>query len=119
MLRLAGDISGPPPLSQLPPYVFYAYNLTHSLLVWTFAFSLVWLIAQRAPWLLLAWLLHIVCDIPTHATSYFPTPFLWPFTTPFVNGFPWNTPRFIAANYAVLTMVYAGLFFYVRQKQSR
>ncbi len=74
-LRLVGKISGPPPLTLLPPYVFYAYNLTHSLMVWAVAFFLLWEQTKKPPWLLSAWLLHILCDIPTHASSYFPTPF--------------------------------------------
>jgi hypothetical protein len=63
-------------------------------------------------------LLHILCDIPTHAASYFPTPFLWPFPTPFVNGVPWSTPWFMAANYGTMFIVYCGLFFYFRRKKT-
>jgi membrane-bound metal-dependent hydrolase YbcI (DUF457 family) len=74
--RLVGKISGPPALTLLPPYVFHAYNITHSLVVWAVAFFLLWLLTKKPPWLLGAWLLHILCDIPTHAASYFPTPFL-------------------------------------------
>ena len=33
-MRLAGEVSGPPALAILPPYLFYAYNITHSLVVW-------------------------------------------------------------------------------------
>jgi hypothetical protein len=62
-----------------------------------------------------AWLLHILCDIPTHASSYFPTPFLWPFPTPYVNGIPWFTPWFMAMNYAALSAGYGVLFFYFRR----
>ena len=118
LLRLAGEISGPPAFSILPAYVFYAYNLTHSLVVWAIAFSLLWLFIKRPPWLFGAWLLHILCDIPTHATSYFPTPFLWPFPTPFVNGISWATPEFLVANYSCLIVVYTGIFLYSRKKQS-
>jgi membrane-bound metal-dependent hydrolase YbcI (DUF457 family) len=118
MLRLAGRISGPPALSILPAYVFHAYNLTHSLVVWTIAFSFVWLVLRQPPWVLGAWLLHILCDIPTHATSYFPTPFLWPFPTPFVNGVSWATPKFLIANYSCLIVVYAGMFLYFRKNKA-
>jgi hypothetical protein len=111
-LRLAGEVSGPPALSILPPYVFYAYNVTHSLLVWAAVFALLWLGSKSPPWLLGAWLLHILCDIPTHTERYFPTPFLWPFPTPFVNGIPWSTPGLLAANYTTLVTVYAATFFY-------
>jgi len=108
--RLAGSISGPPAQTLLPPYVFHAYNLTHSLIVWTAAFFLLWQLTKNPPWLLFAWLLHILGDIPTHVMSYFPTPFLWPFPTPFVEGIPWSTPWFMAASYGTMFMVYGGLF---------
>ena len=116
--RLAGAISGPPELSILPAYVFHAYNVTHSLVVWLVAFFLLWLMLKNPPWLLGAWLLHILCDIPTHATSYFPTPFLWPITTPVVNGISWASPEFIIANYACLIAVYSVIYLYLRKRGS-
>jgi hypothetical protein len=63
-----------------------------------------------------AWALHIVCDIPTHGTDYFPTPFLWPLATPFVDGLTWATPEFMIANYACIAGVYAGMFVYARRR---
>ena len=65
------------------------------------------------------WALHIVCDILTHATSYFPTPFLWPLPTPFVNGVSSATREFMATNYALLFLVYAAVIFYLRRKTIR
>lgn len=115
-LRLVGNISGPPPLTSLPLYVFQAYNLTHSLVIWAVAFVLLWQLMKKTPWLLSAWLLHILSDIPTHASSYFPTPFLWPFSTPFVNGIPWSTPWFMAVNYGSLFAGYFVLLCYHRGK---
>jgi len=56
--------------------------------------------------------------IPTHATDYFPTPFLWPLPTPFVDGISWATPEFVAANYGALLNVYIVVFFYVRKRKS-
>jgi membrane-bound metal-dependent hydrolase YbcI (DUF457 family) len=114
--RVLGNISGPPALASLPPYVFHAYNFTHSVIVWAVTFSLLWALFKKPPWLLAAWLLHIVCDIPTHVTSYFPTPFLWPLPTPFVDGVPWSTPWLMAANYAALLMVYCWLVVQCRRK---
>jgi membrane-bound metal-dependent hydrolase YbcI (DUF457 family) len=116
-LRMTGHLSGPPPLSLLPSYVFQAYSITHSLVVCAVSFFLIWLVKRNPPWLLLAWALHIACDIPTHTTRYFPTPFLWPFSTPFVNGVSWATPAFLAANYACLTFAYAGIFFYLHRRR--
>ena len=117
-LRLMGEISGPPALTVLPPYVFHAYNVTHSLIVWAVACFLLWQLTKKPPWLLAAWLLHIICDIPTHAASYFPTPFLWPFPTPFVNGISWSTPWFMAANYASMLIVYCCLFLYFNRRSN-
>ena len=113
-MRLAGEISGPPALSILPSYVFYAYNITHSLIICSIVLAALWLIMKKPPWILGAWLLHIVCDIPTHAASYFPTPFLWPFPTPFIDGIPWSTPRFMTANYTAILLTYSALFFCLR-----
>src|SRR3990172_8632028 len=45
--RLAGEISGPPPFALLPAYVFYAYNVTHSLVVWSAVFFLLWRLRKR------------------------------------------------------------------------
>jgi hypothetical protein len=111
--RLAGEISGPPPLAILPGYVFYAYNFTHSLIVCSVTFFLLWALLKSPPWLLAPWALHIVCDVPTHGTSYFPTPFLWPLPTPLVDGISWATPRFMAANYSALLITYIVMLFYV------
>ena len=116
--RLLGNISGPPALASLPPYVFHAYNFTHSLVVWALALLLLWALIKKPPWLLAAWLLHILCDIPTHVASYFPTPFLWPLPTPFVNGVPWSTPWLMVTNYAALIVVYARVAVYCRARDS-
>ena len=115
--RLAGEISGPPALSILPAYVFHAYNLTHSFVIWSMAFVLLWFLARTPPWIWAAWGLHIICDIPTHATSYFPTPFLWPFSTPFVDGFSWATREFLIANYAALVTAYGVMVLYLRKRR--
>ena len=117
-LRLAGEVSGPPALTLLPPYVFHAYNVTHSLLVCAAVFCVLWLATKNPPWLLAAWLFHIVCDIPTHTESYFPTPFLWPLPTPFVNGIPWSTPWVMLANYTSMIIVYSSMFFYLHKRST-
>jgi hypothetical protein len=113
--RLLHGPSGPPPLSALPDYLFAAYNVTHSLVVWAFFFALFWAALRRFPWVGLAWGLHIVCDIPTHNMKFFPTPYLWPLRTPFFNGISWATPWFMAANYASLAAVYLAVLYYARR----
>lgn len=114
--RLAGEVSGPPPLSSLPEFLFHAYNWTHSLPVWTALFVVIWAIVRAPPWVFLAWGLHVLCDIPTHSSRYFPTPYLWPFPTPIVEGIPWASPWFMIPNYMVLLGVYCTVFAYARKR---
>lgn len=116
-LRLAGKISGPPALSSLPPYVFVTYNIGHSLVIAALAFGFSWCLTKQPPLLLIPWPLHILCDIPTHSAKYFPTPFLWPFRTPFVDGIPWSTPWFMLVNYAAIIAVYSVLLLRIRSKR--
>ncbi len=113
--RILGEFSGPPPISILPDFVFHAYNLTHSLLVWSVLFGLIWVWRRYPPWVFLAWGLHILCDIPTHSSAYFPTPYLWPFPTPFVQGISWATGWFMATNYTALLLAYIVLLVYRRR----
>ncbi|MFQ5849243.1 MAG: hypothetical protein ACE5JU_01490 [Candidatus Binatia bacterium] len=112
--RLLGKISGPPPIAILPDFVFYTYNLTHSLVIWSVLFALIWALSKHRPWVFLAWGLHILCDIPTHTSAYFPTPYLWPFPTPYFEGISWATRWFMLTNYTALLVVYIGLFAYRR-----
>ena len=69
-----------------------------------------WKLWGRDAWPIGAWGLHILCDIPTHSTRFFPTPYLWPFHTPFINGLPWARPTFMIANYSLILLTYLILF---------
>ena len=66
----------PPDPSIIPAFVYHAYNVTHSLVVWLAVSLIVWRLGKRWPWILGAWALHVLCDIPTHSTRFFPTPYL-------------------------------------------
>ena len=136
LMRL-GDISrrwtagrmGPPEAHTIPEFVYHAYNITHSLLVWVamFLVALYFLsLRKRTPLLrysdtslpllpFLAWPLHILCDIPTHSTRFFPTPFLWPFPTTFFNGTSWGNKTFMIANYSAIAVAYLGYFLWKRR----
>jgi len=98
--------SGP---TGFPPYVYGAYNVTHSLVVWTVVAVTIWLFKNEVFWIWCAWGLHVCCDIPLHETSFFPTPYLWPFKTQFVNGVYWGHPWLIVVNYTALTITYTCL----------
>jgi glucose/arabinose dehydrogenase len=106
-----------PALDAIPHFVFTAYRLTHSLVMWTAVFLILWAIFRRPVWVFGAWALHILCDIPTHSTRYFPTPFLWPFSTPYVNGTPWSRPWFMITNYGLLIFGFAFLALRKRKSQ--
>lgn len=57
----------------------------------------------RTLWLpLLGWWSHLVIDVFTHSTAFFPTPILYPFTERGFDGLAWNTPWFMVLNYVSL-----------------
>ena len=97
---------GPPAISTLPKWLFAAYNMTHSFVMFIFVFILVYLITKKWFWPLTAWAIHIVTDIPTHSTRFFPTPFLWPSSDYVFNGISWATPWFMLLDYSALLIVF-------------
>ncbi|MBS3168569.1 hypothetical protein J4216_05560 [Candidatus Woesearchaeota archaeon] len=107
---------GKPPLETLPEYVFIAYNITHSLVIFLIVFGLIYIISKKIPWVLGGWLLHIFIDIPTHTRDYFPTPFLWPISSFTLNGISWANPWFIIINYGLLIIIFAYLFIKYRKR---
>ncbi len=100
---------GPPSSAIIPAYVYHAYDVTHSLVMWSFICVLLWKILKRIPRVIFAWGLHILCDIPLHDLRFFPTPYLWPFSTPFVDGMPWGRGWFMLVNYASIAITYVIL----------
>lgn len=97
---------GPPPISTFPKWLFAAYNMTHSLIVFLVVFILIYTITKKWFWPLSAWTIHILIDIPTHSTRFFPTPFLWPFSDYVFNGISWATPWFMVVNYSSLLTLF-------------
>lgn len=126
IMTVLGLASGPewgrgvPLESAIPPYVHSLYNITHSFFIFAVVFGLVYLI-RRKPFLpMLAWPLHIIVDIPTHSTSFFPTPFLWPFLDNVrVNGIPWSHPIIFIPNLVLLAVVYFWFFYYKPRERRR
>jgi hypothetical protein len=95
---------------QSPPYsniVDMLYNISHSLIIFSLVFLIVWLIFRKPIWIMLGWLLHILIDIPTHLIGYFPTPFLWPISNFKINGLIyWREPAFMIIDIVLLIIVY-------------
>jgi hypothetical protein len=124
---LTGDASFAPPSEGRPPSLGSPemlllaerlYNVSHSLIVFALVFGVIWFIRKKPLWELGGWSFHILCDIPTHAREFFPTPVFWPIASWTVDGYPWGKPWFIATNYALLTLVSLGVWYWKRRKTS-
>lgn len=93
-------------MSQIPHFVSVLYNYTHSFIIFLTVFILVWILRRKPQWLLGAWGLHILVDIPSHAASFFPTPFLWPLSNYHVNGIYWGNPIIFFLNWGLILLAY-------------
>jgi len=114
--EIHGFTSGPPDPSAIPSYVSSFYNITHSLVIFSLVFLVVWLIQRKPVLELLAWPLHVLVDIPTHSAEFFPTPFLWPISEFHVNGVSWGHPYIFFPNVIFLAVIYIW-YFYFRKKE--
>jgi hypothetical protein len=102
----------PLPRPVIPAYVHHAYNVTHSLVIWVVLMALALYFFKRKGWVMGAWGLYILCDIPLHSTRFFPTPYLWPLSTPFVNGASWANASFMLWNYGCILATYLLIWLY-------
>ncbi|MCC6197235.1 MAG: metal-dependent hydrolase [Burkholderiales bacterium] len=98
----------------LPPIVkeltHHLHCIGHSAIVAGAVTLVVW--RMRRNWLipLLGWWLHIVIDVFTHSLDYYPSPVLYPITYRGFDGVAWNTPTFMALNYAFLAATWIWLW---------
>jgi hypothetical protein len=107
------------PVAGRPPRMGLAwdlYQVSHSLFVFSAVFGLVWLIRRRPALELLGWPLHILIDIPTHTLRFFPTPFLWPVSSYYVDGVSWANRWFMLVNYSAIAAVYLVLWWTGRRQ---
>ncbi len=102
--------TGKPDLHEIPAYVSNLYDITHSFVIFLAVFGIVWLIRKKPLWEMLAWPFHIFLDLFTHSTSFFPTPYLWPFSYVPIDGIPWSTPIIFFTNAFFLVLLYAVYF---------
>lgn len=70
-----------------------------------------WIIIGKFPWALLGWAIHIIIDIPTHKTDFYPTPFLWPLSNKIIEGYAWASRDFMTFNIMALIMAYILLLY--------
>jgi hypothetical protein len=71
------------------------------------AFLVVWAIRKRPVWELGAWGLHVLVDVPTHSSSFFPTPVFWPLFSWKFDGWQWMNLAILVPNYVLLSLCYA------------
>jgi hypothetical protein len=102
---------GPPNPHEIPSYVYTLYNVSHSFLTAFLVFGIVWFVYKKPMFELLAWPLHILVDIPTHSSEFFPTPFLWPLSDFTVNGISWGQPVIFIPNVVLLIGLYVWFFY--------
>lgn len=99
---------------QSSPYlniIEMLYSISHSLIIFSAVFLLIWLIFKKPVWIMFGWLLHILIDIPTHKIEHFATPFLWPISNFKIDGLIyWREPLFMIVDIVLLIVVYGILF---------
>jgi len=131
-VQWAGHHFGFPPslawIGDLPPKL---YHISHSLVVFTAVFVIVWTIRRRLArknpsrsgrpyYELFGWMLHILIDIPSHAASFYPTPFLWPVSSyKFLYGVSWANPTYMVINYSLLAIVWIWIIINAYRMKSK
>lgn len=110
---------GAPPLEIMPPWVFFLYDLGHSLIIFAFFYIFIGRYSRKAAYCSLAWFLHILIDIPTHSADYFPTRFLYPFSDFIVDGWSWNSPVIWFPNLVLLLILYSAFIFASLQRKKK
>lgn len=109
---------GRPDGASIPAYVYQLYSFSHSLVIFAAVFAIAWIFFKKPQWVLGAWGLHILIDIPSHDASFFPTPFLWPLSDFHVNGINWGNPIIFFPNLALLVLAYsAWIFVYLNKRR--
>ncbi len=101
---------GPPDPNAIPVFVSTLYSITHSLVIFALIFLLVWFARKNPLWELGAWGLHILIDIPSHSSDFFPTPFLWPISDFIINGIRWSNPAIYYPNLILLLVIYLWIW---------
>lgn len=108
---------GKPDLASIPQYILTIYDFSHSLVIFSAFFALLWFLGYKHfAKLTLAWPLHILIDIPTHDSTFFPTPFLWPISDFHIDGVSWGQPMIFIPNVILLLGLY--LYWYIQTRKN-
>lgn len=115
---MPGWENGHPNITDFPLFAQTLYNITHSLVTFTFVFVLLGITARKPLWVVAVWGLHILIDIPTHSLALFPTPFLWPISDFKVDGIGWDNALILTIDVVLLIISYS-LWLYPRFRRRR
>lgn len=72
-----------------PAWMYPLHHAAHSLPTALTITALTWLRTGELPRWCLAWLVHILIDIPTHSRQYWAPQYLWPLSDQTVDGVSW------------------------------
>jgi hypothetical protein len=109
---IPGWENGHPNITDYPVWAQNLYNITHSFVIFVLVFLIVWIVTKQPRWIICAWGLHILIDIPTHSLALFPTPFLWPVSDYKFNGIGWDNALILAADVSLLIASYSFWLFF-------
>ena len=106
-------------VKETPLYVFSIYNFSHSLIISLAILLMALFIFKKRGWVVAAWPLHILFDIPTHDLATFPTPYLWPFNTPFFPGVAWWLNSWVFYSNWILIIVLFVVWYLLKNKNKK
>ncbi len=118
-IQLPNFRAGPHDPNSFPPFIYWFYDVTHSLIVFAFVFLVLYLILKKPFLPLLAWGLHIFMDIFTHSFEFFPTPFLWPISDFKLDMWMWGNPRIFIPNVVILVIFYSWFLIHGHYKHKK
>jgi len=84
---------GAPKLEDIPDWLFFNYDLTHSFVIAFIFIFITYLFNKSLSFAMLAWPFHILLDFPFHSKAYFPTKLFYPLTSFSFDGIPWSNPE--------------------------
>ena len=111
---------GKPKLNEIPDYVFYLYDITHSLIIALIFIVLVYFFIKKdIAFAMLAWPLHIMLDFPFHTADFFPTPILWPIFDIRFDGISWSKPYVWFSNITGIIILYIYRYKFYKKSNSK
>ena len=107
-----------PSFHGLPPYVFFLYHCTHSLVIAGLCVTLLWRCIRPLAVPALAWPVHIIMDSLSHGDGRWQTLPLYPLSNWHFHGLNWwQTPGLMLAYWGLLPVLWIGV--YVWRRHSR